>query len=94
VSTHAPKTGSLVAAAPHLDAAQVGDPFDPTIHEAVMHDESNEVNEPTCTTVMRPGYKHNDRLLRPAMVGVSDPAGEPDVQATEPEAESADADSE
>ena len=29
-----------------------------------MHDESDEVTEPTCTTVMRPGYKHNDRLLR------------------------------
>src|SRR5689334_24390800 len=51
---------------------EVGDPFDPTIHEAVLHDVSDEVSEPTCTTVMRPGYKHNDRLLRPAMVGVSD----------------------
>jgi molecular chaperone GrpE len=53
---------------------QVGDPFDPSIHEAVMHDESPDVDEPTCTTVMRSGYKHNDRLLRAAMVGVSDPA--------------------
>jgi molecular chaperone GrpE len=53
---------------------QPGDPFDPAVHEAVLHDESPEVEEPTCTTVMRPGYKHNDRLLRAAMVGVSDPA--------------------
>jgi molecular chaperone GrpE len=51
----------------------VGDPFDPSIHEAVLHDTSPDVVEPTCTTVMRPGYKHNDRLLRAAMVGVSDP---------------------
>ena len=52
---------------------EVGDPFDPEIHEAVMHDESDSVTRPTATTVMRPGYKHNDRLLRPAMVGVTDP---------------------
>ena len=101
---HGDLTGGLKAIADRLDGVftklglaafgEVGDPFDPTIHEAVLHDESTEVSEPTCTTVMRPGYKHNDRLLRPAMVGVSDPAGEPDVQATEPEAESAVADSE
>jgi molecular chaperone GrpE len=61
---------------------QVGDPFDPSIHEAVMHDTSPDVDEPTCTTVMRPGYKHNDRLLRAAMVGVSDPAAdEPHIEA-------------
>ncbi|HEU5006908.1 MAG TPA: nucleotide exchange factor GrpE, partial [Jatrophihabitantaceae bacterium] len=51
-----------------------GDPFDPTVHEAVMHNESDEVSVPTCTTVMRKGYRHGDRLLRPAMVGVTDPA--------------------
>jgi molecular chaperone GrpE len=51
-----------------------GDPFDPTVHEAVMHEESPEVSEPTATTVLRRGYKQGDRLLRPAMVGVTDPA--------------------
>jgi len=104
---HGDLTGGLKAIADRLDSVfsklglaafgEVGDPFDPTIHEAVLHDESDEVSEPTCTTVMRPGYKHNDRLLRPAMVGVSDPAGEPpeaeaaqpaqSAQATEPEAQ-------
>ena len=39
-----------------------------------MHEESPEVTEPTATTVLRRGYKHGDRLLRPAMVGVTDPA--------------------
>jgi molecular chaperone GrpE len=68
---------------------EVGDPFDPAIHEAVMHGESDEVTEPTCTTVMRPGYKHNDRLLRPAMVGVSDPAQRAAAEAA-PEPEPAD----
>lgn len=53
---------------------EVGDPFDPTIHEAVQHGESPDVTEPTCTMIMRPGYRHNERLLRAAMVAVSDPA--------------------
>jgi molecular chaperone GrpE len=51
----------------------VGDPFDPAIHDAVTHDESDTVSVPTCTTIMRQGYRHRDRLLRPAMVGVTDP---------------------
>jgi molecular chaperone GrpE len=42
-----------------------------------MHNESPDVTEPSCTTVMRKGYRHGDRLLRPAMVGVSDPASDP-----------------
>ncbi len=52
---------------------QPGDPFDPVVHEAVMHDQSDEVSEPTATSVMRKGYRQGERLLRPAMVGVSDP---------------------
>jgi molecular chaperone GrpE len=51
-----------------------GDVFDPAIHEAVMHDERADIAVPTTTTVMRRGYRVGDRLLRPAMVGVSDPA--------------------
>jgi molecular chaperone GrpE len=51
-----------------------GDTFDPAIHEAVMHDERADIALPTTTTVMRRGYRVGDRLLRPAMVGVSDPA--------------------
>jgi molecular chaperone GrpE len=96
---HGDLTGGLKAVADHLDSVfgklglvsfgEVGDPFDPEIHEAVMHGESDEVTEPTCTTVMRPGYKHIDRLLRPAMVGVSDPA-QPAAGDAEPESEPAD----
>ena len=98
---HGDLTGGLKAVADQLDTifgklglvafGEPGDSFDPSIHEAVLHGESDEVTEPTCTTVMRPGYKHNDRLLRAAMVGVSDPT----VPQQEPEEdESADADSE
>jgi molecular chaperone GrpE len=81
---HGDLTGGLKAVADQLDAifsklglvafGEVGDRFDPVIHEAVLHDESDAVDVATCTTIMRPGYQHNDRLIRPAMVGVSDPA--------------------
>jgi molecular chaperone GrpE len=50
-----------------------GDPFDPTRHEAVTHETSPDVTEPTCVSVMRRGYLLGDRLLRPAMVAVADP---------------------
>lgn len=50
-----------------------GDRFDPTRHEAVAHQTSAEVTESTCVNVMRRGYLHGDRLLRPALVGVADP---------------------
>lgn len=50
-----------------------GDPFDPMVHEAVAHQTSAEVSEPTCVEVMRVGYRHAERLLRPALVAVADP---------------------
>ncbi|WP_433530738.1 nucleotide exchange factor GrpE [Micromonospora sp. CA-263727] len=50
-----------------------GDPFDPTLHEAVAHQTSADVTEPSCVQVMRRGYQIGDRLLRPAMVAVADP---------------------
>jgi molecular chaperone GrpE len=50
-----------------------GDAFDPTRHEAVAHQTSAEVTEPTCVAVMRRGYLLGDRLLRAALVGVADP---------------------
>ncbi|PZG15338.1 nucleotide exchange factor GrpE [Micromonospora craterilacus] len=50
-----------------------GDPFDPTLHEAVAHQTSADVTEPTCVQVMRRGYQIGERLLRPALVAVADP---------------------
>lgn len=54
-----------------------GEPFDPSVHEAVQHDTSPEVPGPTVTTVLRRGYRFGDRVLRAALVGVTDhePAG-------------------
>src|SRR5689334_7591724 len=50
-----------------------GDPFDPALHEAVIHDTSSEVRVPTATTVLRQGFRRGDRVLRTAMVAVTDP---------------------
>jgi molecular chaperone GrpE len=50
-----------------------GDPFDPALHEAVMHDTSPDVDVPTATTVLRQGFRRGDRVLRHAMVAVTDP---------------------
>jgi len=50
-----------------------GDPFDPTRHEAVAHQTSADVSEPTCVEVMRRGYTLGERLLRPALVAVAEP---------------------
>jgi molecular chaperone GrpE len=52
-----------------------GEAFDPQIHEALMHDESAEVAVPTASKILQPGYKYKERILRPARVSVTDPAG-------------------
>ena len=48
-------------------------PFDPNIHDALLHETSAEVSETTVTKILQPGYKHKDRILRPARVAVTDP---------------------
>jgi len=65
-----------------------GDAFDPAVHEAVQHTTSHDVAGPTVTAVLRQGYRLGDRLLRPAMVAVTDQdpaAGPVDLQPTEQE---------
>ncbi|MEV6911785.1 nucleotide exchange factor GrpE [Amycolatopsis sp. NPDC051071] len=56
-----------------------GEPFDPSVHEAVQHSTSPDVAGPTVTTVMRRGYRFGERVLRAALVGVTDhePGGSP-----------------
>ncbi|MFC4946833.1 nucleotide exchange factor GrpE [Pseudonocardia sp. GCM10023141] len=53
-----------------------GEPFDPSVHEAVQH-ESPEIAGPTVSvvsSVLRRGFRIADRVLRPAMVTVTDRA--------------------
>ncbi|GAA3954490.1 hypothetical protein GCM10023085_41220 [Actinomadura viridis] len=50
-----------------------GEPFDPTVHEALMHGYSAEVTETSVTDVLQPGYRIGERVLRPARVAVAEP---------------------
>ena len=52
----------------------VGDPFDPTVHEALAHAYSDQVEVPTCVDVLMVGYRFGDRVLRPARVAVAEPS--------------------
>jgi molecular chaperone GrpE len=57
-----------------------GAPFDPEVHEAIMREESNDVEEGTVLQEFRKGFRLGDKLLRPAMVKVSterQPYGQP-----------------
>ncbi|MBW3648838.1 MAG: nucleotide exchange factor GrpE, partial [Actinobacteria bacterium] len=58
-----------------------GDPFDPSVHEALMQAEPDpEVTVATCAMVLQPGYRlasgtsGGPRILRPARVSVAEPA--------------------
>jgi molecular chaperone GrpE len=62
-----------------------GEPFDPSLHEAVFHaGESADVDTTTVHSVMRTGYKVGDRVLRAATVGVVDPAAAVAPEESEP----------
>jgi molecular chaperone GrpE len=54
-----------------------GDPFDPTVHEALVYTSAPGLSGPTCVEVYRAGYRHAGKVLRPAQVVVADsPEGE------------------
>jgi len=48
-----------------------GQVFDPTFHEAVMQEETDNFDENTVINELQKGYLIHDRLLRPAMVVVA-----------------------
>lgn len=50
-----------------------GEPFDPQVHEALMHGHSADVTEPTVQQVLQPGYRMGERVIRAARVAVVDP---------------------
>ncbi len=54
---------------------EVGVPFDPQLHEVVAVVENPDVPPGAVAAVLRPGYGHGERQLRPAMVAVSKRAG-------------------
>ncbi|MFE9309621.1 nucleotide exchange factor GrpE [Streptomyces sp. NPDC088353] len=63
-----------------------GEPFDPTIHEALMHSYAPDVTETTCVAILQPGYRIGERTIRPARVAVAEP--QPGAQTVKPAEES------
>ena len=64
-----------------------GERFDHNLHQAIFEAERNDQPPGTIVEVLQPGYVLQDRLLRPAMVGVAkQPAarGEPGANPAEP----------
>lgn len=51
-----------------------GEAYDPALHEAMMSEESSEVEDETVKQVYQAGYRLHDRILRPAKVVVVKPA--------------------
>ena len=80
---HGELTGGFKAVADQLQAittklglsqfADVDVPFDPNIHEDLIHSTSPEVTETLVTQVLQPGFKFKERVIRPARVAVTDP---------------------
>ena len=81
---HGPLDGGFKAVAEQLERivsglgltkfGQVGEPFDPTLHEALSHiGEDDSVEVTTCKVVAKAGYRIGDRVVRAAQVLVVDP---------------------
>jgi molecular chaperone GrpE len=49
----------------------LGTPFDPNVHEALLHQPDASQPEGTVVAELGRGYRHHDRVLRPARVAVS-----------------------
>lgn len=60
-----------------------GQKFDYNLHQAMFEVPTDEVAAGTVVTVVQKGYQLHDRLLRPAMVGVSKAADKPAQETTE-----------
>ena len=49
----------------------LGEPFDPNVHNAVMHVEDDTVGENTIVEVFQAGFKNGEKVIRFAMVKVA-----------------------
>lgn len=77
-----------VAARHGLEAyGEKGDPFNPHIHEALLHAHADGIDGPTCVEILQPGYRVGERILRPARVAVAEP--DPSAPATPAESQEA-----
>ena len=98
---HGELTGGFKAVADSLERALAGlglerfgtpgEPFDPRVHEALMHERGDDVDGPTAQTILQPGYRVGERVLRAARVAVVEPlvaphgGGPPEPESREPE---------
>jgi molecular chaperone GrpE len=55
----------------------VGEKFDPSQHEAIAREETDDAEEGTVVEEMQPGYRLHDRVLRPTLVKVAHPRALP-----------------
>ena len=58
-----------------VPVGEVGEPFDPTRHEAVGHEERRDMEEGVVCSLLQRGYVLRERLLRPAKVVVNKTGG-------------------
>jgi molecular chaperone GrpE len=80
---HGELSGAMAAIAEKLDQSlqkfgverfgKVGEEFDPTLHEALMHSTVADATAATVNLVVEPGYKIGDKVVRAARVGVVGP---------------------
>lgn len=53
------------------EIGEVGEEFNPEVHEAIMHIEDENLGENVVAAVLQKGYKFGDTVVRPAMVQVA-----------------------
>ncbi len=98
---HGELTGGFKAVADSLERALTGlglerfgtpgEPFDPRVHEALMHEHGDDVDGPTAQAILQPGYRVGERVLRAARVAVVEPlvvppeGASPEPESPEPE---------
>jgi len=80
---HGELSGAMAAIAEKLDQSllkfgverfgKVGEEFDPTLHEALMHSTDADATAATVNLVVEPGYKIGEKVVRAARVGVVGP---------------------
>ncbi|WP_129786310.1 nucleotide exchange factor GrpE [Promicromonospora panici] len=80
---HGELSGAMAAIAEKLDQSlqkfgverfgKVGEEFDPTVHEALMHSTDADAAATTVNLVVEPGYKIGEKVVRAARVGVVGP---------------------
>lgn len=80
---HGELNGPMAAIAEKLDQSlakfgverfgQVGEEFDPQVHDALMHNTDAEATATTVNLVVEPGYRIGEKVVRAARVGVVGP---------------------